>query len=260
MDLTYNQCEFKSAYSDYFEYKENDYKWLDYIRTIANQNNNNLNSYYLSNFPNTLPLNLNIWDIVFYLLSGKKVIISDWKDVEKQIKNCLFKKNNWPIYFNDFVKDIQEYQTRRLISNKYDDEGVFLIKHFIKDKIVRGIICDETMLYNYLKDELMKFERDFTNYLSKEIEKNDYQVQSKKLLTLLADNKLDDIVEISSFNYTKLIPDDLDIPFANLNGDLTNAIFGIDNSEINEKDDMRKIFTKQYIEGLNFLSAKMKKE
>ena len=237
-------CGLHSSYQDYFSFKRKDYTWFDYISQLAESNHREFGDYDINCFPTTLPDDLNIWDLLFYLLSIRKEL-TNWCDVENIIKLSLFSNDSFVFSFSRFADNINDYIENKTYNNlKYTYNSSFLLRHFLMNKIRAGVIKDKDSFYRFLKEELKRFESDFIKYLEEEVKKIDYQNKASSLLERIVGTDEYNITEIDSFNYTKLNIDSVD--YFNVNGDSSFPIFGVDNYKIIDSGDERKIFTKQY--------------
>lgn len=238
-------CGLSSSYQDYFSSKGNDYAWFERIYNILIYNFRLFEDYNVNSFPKCLPDNLNIWDLLFYLLSINEQTINNWYDVENVIKDSLFSNNGFIFSFSKFANDIDNYIKKRTFTDiAYDSSPFFLLKHFLIFELARGTFKNRDSFYRFLKEELKRFESDFIKYLEEEVKKIDYQNKASSLLKRIVGSDKYNVTEIDSFNYTKFDIDSVD--YFNVNGDSSFPIFGVDNSKIEDSNDERKIFTKQY--------------
>ena len=238
------KCGLHSAYKDYFKSKESNYVWIKDVLNQAFINQREFGTFDINYFPSELRNDLNVWDVIFYLLSRNECALDYWCDVERVIQKCLFDDSNKDFSLCLFAKDIDNIIANKVYTVSYNNSGSFLLYHFLIGKIRRSIISDKKSFYHFLKNELIKFEKDFIEYLQNDVRRIDYQNNAILLLESIIGNDEYNITQVDSFNYTRFKAD-LDT-FNNINGDYDFPIFGVDNSLINDSNDERKIFTKQF--------------
>lgn len=96
-------------------------------------------------------------------------------------------------------------------------------------------------LYDYLLEQLILFEQAFGAYIFNQYNENQEYIEKSKYLINKIIINTEELITISSFNYSKL---DYDY-FENIYGDVYFPIFGINSSNILNTD-TAYVFTKAY--------------
>lgn len=171
-----------------------------------------------------MDVNYSFWD---YLLLVNQNDHSNWKNVENEILKFLKENVNnvWTI-----LQDIKKLQPLRL--NK-DTKYCIFLSCLIMKMTEGSLLVDKAEiydLYNFLFQELLKFEANFKKYLSQAVSNNsEYISEARSLISSLLNGKRGNIL---SFNYTLTYDytdtNSIDV-VRNVHGDLSkDIIIGID--------------------------------
>ncbi|WP_105965014.1 hypothetical protein [Apilactobacillus micheneri] len=140
--------------------------------------------------------NINIWDIIMYLNSSNN---SSWFDLENDIKFFLLSKyRNVRKYktsiglFNKLLYDFQNSDFKPVI----DDDSFSYYKEQISEKFILYFAIkylnfndSKISFYDILMSQLHVFEKQFSDYINKEIQKHEnYAYDMNHLLNTLTDN------------------------------------------------------------------------
>ena len=185
---------------------------------------------------------------IFLYVGGNDI---KWMDVEDFIKCVLVKdKNNrllpWLKETFEGLKSFNFYTDH--ISDFYGDD---YFKAAVVD-CIDNIKDNYSDIFQLLFGELNQFEKDFSDYLKRQLDKCDYLAFAHKTLDAFKENKLYDKLYIWSFNYTDPSHDYDNCRFQRIHGglynDVSDAIIGIDQNDINDIDENLNIirFTKAW--------------
>lgn len=175
---------------------------------------------------NTNPLWMNIEEFISEILNGK--FDGNQEPIISVIKDAIEKRAGY--IENQYKLDYIEYDT-------YIGQ-----MHEVASCVVRNVGNDRTKdPYEFLLDELKCFEKDFAEYLKKEIQNNEAYVAAINSFIYDISNKKDCFV--LSFNYTSYL---LDYKALSVHGQLdkNNIIIGIDLNKL--KNGKAKRFTKAW--------------
>ena len=249
-------CGLKTKYSDYFNYWKSKYEAINtwrkeyyfvnnYFRKEISNNDNFWEE--IENFEM-----INVWDLLFCFLSVNSEIIEKWRwcDIESEIEKSLKTSNDYGDLTWNKVFDILNAQYNRLDGYNHD---VLLMAAFLKKRYGIDRFSNQNVFFKVLLDELKRFEKNFGNYIHSlthpKIEMTfginptaiSYSKTSKITLEKLCN--LDNVSSIDTFNYDTLEIEELENMVNNINGDVSNPIFGVD-TDVFEAEDPRFIFTK----------------
>lgn len=224
---------------------------------------------------------LTFWDLFFYFLYYDRFENNDanWNNIESQIEDFLNLKNK-QINLNITTGDPDRYLNMKVKIHDSYEEPFFdnVIKDVKKEEIMKTLIyhfikkkTESYDIYEMLFDELVKFERGFSDYVSyimksTKIKNSNTQTEYRdNLIEIIHKSKSDDIY-ILNFNYTffKSISQTNDINHYyksfdikrkdrlfkisenNVHGQYhTSTIFGIDQDVVNSEEKLY-VFTKTY--------------
>ncbi len=213
-------CKLASRFSDYFKEK------ADLIK----------NSIYKSDDEHICE---NIWDLLLYLAfydenefgrifskPNKKDIL--WMDVESLIEKivldtCPFVEGN-PTYFS-VIGDAFNFCE----INLFDYSHVNILRRFFSSKNLKKPLYSPEYLY----EQLLEFERQFKEYLLKQLsESRLYKIYAKRLLNQLVFES--ETFSLISFNYTMPFSSTLDhVTSCNIHGTVdSEVIVGFDSSKL----------------------------
>lgn len=203
--------------------------------------------------------NISFWDFYFY---SYKDTLSNWADVEYFLNKLLTINSDNTNLELDLQKNIDmiirfKYLRSRLnLDKKFTEEFEELKEYFTADKetlILLFVILynskydiekhSETYFYDFLFNELNRFEENFNDYLMN-LQNENYKKSSKHLLEELSHNECYNLL---SFNYTApCINDSICNIVRNIHGKLENhPIIGIDSKGIDPNSPIFR-FTKTY--------------
>jgi hypothetical protein len=203
--------------------------------------------------------NISFWDFYFYFHKGK---LNNWADVEYFLNKLLTINNHKTYPELDFKRSLDmivrfKYLKPRLnIEKSFAAEFEDLRENFTADKetlILLFVILNnfkydiekhsEKYFYDFLFDELNKFEENFNDYL-KDLQNKEYSEKSQQLLNELS---LDEPYNLLSFNYTiPCIENSTCNTIRNIHGKLENhPIIGIDSKGVDSNSPIFR-FTKTY--------------
>ncbi|MCL2828729.1 MAG: bacteriophage abortive infection AbiH family protein [Oscillospiraceae bacterium] len=206
------QCKLKSGYKDFFAWLRQDNKWH--------------NSFWGVHFLNNLP-------------EGQ-----DWTDIEQSLQETLTSKvNRNQSLLNSWVNTAADFYDRHggYVIKQVDSEAVYIENHMRESRIEGGTPTNYDS-YWFL-DQLIAFERQFSEYLQAAMENNaNYLSNAVKLMDLLMKDVVDSKkVNVINFNYTNPFRSDHASPESNKLNDLVkdvtnvhgtyvddNIIFGVD--------------------------------
>ena len=240
-------CGLKSGFSHYFDCE---------CKNVLGE----LYSYYFygcySKFYNLLVNNdniINFWSFLFYIhffaqnekYKIEEVVGDRWFDIEELIKSYLSYKFFGNRYLTDYVKigltkekiNLLLFETDKSLCRDIKDNPYILFSYF------QSNTTDNP--YEYLENELHKFERSFKDYLLKQINEEYNKNCFAFLKTLLEES---DYVDVLNSNYTTLKDNGMLINkqinvHGKLNGD-EGIIIGIDYKDADDNKMVR--FTKTY--------------
>ena len=230
-------CHLNSRFQDFFESK---------VASIKE----NIKSYDDSN-----RIASNIWYILFYLAfyddqmnDNLRIFVkrpsSDilWMDVESLIKNVLVGDiKNSKCFENRFaIRNVNflHFISNTIISQKDyilgDDDQTNVLIRFMKTRVIRGRFD----VYRFFYNELLKFEKDFSEYIKECVSKTVYYKNNASYLLnkLVSENETFSLI---SFNYTDIFSD---ISSNRIGKDINNIhgiagksiIIGFDSSDVND--------------------------
>lgn len=241
------QCGLKSKYSDFFERNEKSNELLhNEIKIIKNKIENTLlnltKNEILNLFSNKNRKETNIWDLLFHLiyLKNYKMKNKEWNDIETTIEESLLKYESTLniSWYNVWAEYNREYNLLELDTNLLILLCVMNIKYGCN-------ISQAVDFFNILYKELKEFENMFAEYLSKHyinnINRYNFSVCAKDLLKRMHCDS--EFVSIESFNYFTKEYYGINKSLKNINGTISNPIFGIDSGLITPSS-YNYIFTK----------------
>ena len=170
-------CGLKTRYSDYFEPKKQYYeRIITTYQKFKNICDVNAKSDYLffrlkSDFGFYPYLVKNIWDVLFCLSFTNNVDDVLWCDIEKKMHDSFTKKDIKMANLSYFSRIHWDEVSELVHGYKYNDK-TRIEELFVA--MVSNIICDEKQqngyynFYRFLKNELIRFEHSFGEYISKE--------------------------------------------------------------------------------------------
>ncbi len=223
---------------------------------------------------------INFWDIYFWVIKNELTDAS-WSSIEDNIRSFLNDKDikrrvnvgHYPskVKLENFKPDvggtISEQYFEDIMSGANENQKIrILFQSFVNNHQVN---YDNNSFYNFLYEQLEKFENEFKEYIKKTID--DFVNSSRTNLKIyrdnfvkLIDNDIDDVYFLINFNYTgfsistddKIEPSnskkfirnkqEITISEINVHGRCDKkVIFGIDQSEI-DATSSAYIFTKTY--------------
>lgn len=236
-------CGVKTKYCHFFEselgYYEDIKKW--YFEFTGNNVNQYLDSRIVNNdsFKPAISLDnkITVWDIFFHLVSMDNNYNVNWCDIEEAMLLSFGKgmevQSRYPVIWDNVLKLFST------VNNKIYDytHAEKLCCAFIKSKGISFIRSDKVKFYEYLLQELKKFEKRFGLYISKQTQTPEYKKNFELTINKLVNKNT--TYSIDTFNYTSIKN------VRNINGNVKNPIFGIDSSLIKPTDPIY-IFTKIY--------------
>ena len=203
--------------------------------------------------------NISFWNFYFYFHKEK---LNNWADVEFFLNKLLMLNSHETHPELDIEKSLDmivrfEYIRPRLsIDKSYAEEFEELKENFTADRetlvllfvLLNNLKYDiekhsERYLYDFLFDELNKFEKSFNDYL-KTLQNEKYREKSQQLLNKLSSNERYNLL---SFNYTTPCKKDSSCNIKrNIHGKLEDhPIIGIDSKNISPDSPVFR-FTKTY--------------
>lgn len=227
-------CKLHSSYWNYFQKHRNRFnfigKWLNsYIGD---------KKYFVDNqFSNKVVTDgLNVWDYFFGVLKtiDKDTKKHDWCDIENIIKLSLIKQNasehilSWGTIYR-VIKDKLDFTN----NYPYIDAMAAVVCSFHKEDF-----DTEEEYYEFLLEELKKFEKNFGNFIYNQHENinrrylvmgliNDRYISCAELtIDTLCD--IGNVTSIDLFNYVGIGIPKIDEKINYINGDYNQPIFGID--------------------------------
>lgn len=241
-------CDLKTSYRDFFKTKEPD---NDIFNNWFNENRNDFFNY-INNGSCTIDFNviksLDAWTIYFFILMRTKTDYNpNWWDVEKQIENSL-KDSNVNLYWNWVYKTIKEKGLSMLSVGKENKGFVECLASILisRNGDLRNASLDA--FYEFLLNELKKFERNFARYiygLHNEEDGTNLHFRRHSEMAIEKLCNINNIVSVDSFNFDNLEIKELDDKLHHINGNLNVPIFGVDSSAF-DVTDQGYIFTKSY--------------
>ncbi|KRL32801.1 hypothetical protein FD20_GL002221 [Liquorilactobacillus uvarum DSM 19971] len=270
------KCDLKSKFEDYYNSKVDMVKTLGKMNAEFNdpstnteilqadvlyiagfsRNFGNLNDNIKINFNDN---NISFWDFYFYFHKEK---LNNWADVEYFLNNLLTINSHKTHPELDLEKSLDmivrfKYLRPRLsIEKSFVEEFDELKENFTADHetlvllfvLLNNLKYDiekhsERYLYDFLFDELNKFEKSFNDYLIA-LQDEKYKEKSQQLLKELSHNECYNLL---SFNYTTPCTNDSSCNITqNIHGRLEDhPIIGIDSKSIGPNSPIFR-FTKTY--------------
>ena len=250
-------CGLKSKYSDYFIYYKAKYeyikKWIISFGSEIIANRFIGKPFYELGETFERFDEVNVWDIIFEILSDEESFDFRWCDIETAMIDCLtdsaidkIKIPHQKVNLLDVYNTIQDPDI--------DIGGVtpnFLaLVTFVFRKRDFKSFADKTDYYEFLLNELRKFEINFGKYIKRQHDyfdhfinhhNSDYDYKATETIKLLCN--ADNLISIDSFNYGAFSNEKLDALLRNINGNLNMPIFGIDTTRFRSSD-TRSIFSK----------------
>ena len=270
------KCDLKSKFEDYYNSE------VDMVNTLSKMNAKfndqstdteilQANVLYIAGFRKTFgnlndnmkinfnDKNISFWDFYFYFHKGK---LNNWADVEYFLNNLLTIKSHKTHPEPDIKKSLdmivrfKYIMPRSSINKSYVEELEKLKENFTADRetlvllfvLLNNLKYDiethsERYLYDFLFDELNKFEKSFNDYL-KTLRNEKYKEKSQQLLNKLCH---DECYNLLSFNYTTPCTNDSSCNITrNIHGKLEDhPIIGIDSKNISPNSPVFR-FTKTY--------------
>ncbi|WP_259693467.1 bacteriophage abortive infection AbiH family protein [Lactobacillus helveticus] len=268
------KCDLKSKFEDYYNNKDDMVKTLEKMNADFNNQNTDKKILqddvlhitgfprYFANLNDNMKINFNdknisFWDFYFYFHKGK---LNNWADVESCLNNLLTIKSHktHPDLEKslDMIARLEYLRPRLSIKKSYVEEFEELKENFTVDRetlvllfvLLNNLKYDiekhsERYLYDFLFDELNKFEKSFNDYL-KTLQNEKYKEKSQQLLNKLSSNERYNLL---SFNYTTPCTKDSSCNIKrNIHGKLEDhPIIGIDSKNISSDSPVFR-FTKTY--------------
>lgn len=236
-------CGLKTSYSDFFNY---DKTLIDSIKKWIESYEPEKLYHYLDHtiknhedFASSIVLNdkITIWDIFFYLCSFVKE--NDeilWCDIEAQMASSL-----------DILQESKFFSWRRVLAacntnDIYDiNKKELICSCYVKSKL--GFNIKTIKFYQFLYDELEKFEKRFGEYIKEQMLNPIYRENAHTAIKKLVDLSKNEFLAIDTFNYSTFNINGVHLN--HINGDYIKPIFGIDYLNIKAIDE-RYTFTKIY--------------
>ena len=251
-------CGLKSSYGDYFGYYKAKYDYINkWIKSFAG---NLVNKSFFN--PTLIDCweefehfeDVNVWDVFFEIISEDTALKSEarWCDIEDEMMRSLTAKQvdkrsskHGNICWGDVFKLINA-------DGRFENKtfGFLALSAFVLKKHNGKTFVDEHEYYEFLLNELRKFEINFGKYLKRQHDYFDHFINhhnsdydEKALKTLSLFGSPEQVVSIDSFNFGIFNNEKYDSVLRNINGTLDMPIFGID-STVFKSDDPRAIFSK----------------
>ncbi|WP_180947786.1 AbiH family protein [Lactobacillus crispatus] len=270
------KCDLKSKFEDYYNNKDDMVKTLEKMNADFNNQNTDTKilkgdvlyiagfSRYAVNLNDNININFNdnnisFWDFYFYF---HKERLNNWADVEFFLNKLLMINSHETHPELDIEKSLDMIVRfkyiipRSSIDKSYVEEFEKLKENFTADRetlvllfvLLNNLKYDiekhsERYLYDFLFDELNKFEKSFNDYL-KTLQNEKYKEKSQQLLNKLSSNERYNLL---SFNYTTPCTNDSSCNITrNIHGKLEDhPIIGIDSKNISSNSPVFR-FTKTY--------------
>ncbi|WP_260193453.1 AbiH family protein [Lactiplantibacillus plantarum] len=270
------KCNLKSKFEDYYNSE------VDMVNTLSKMNAkfNDQSTHteilqadvlYIAGFSRTFGTlndnmkinfndkNISFWDFYFFFHKGK---LNNWADVEFFLNKLLMINSHKTHPELDIKKSLDmivrlgHISPRLYINKSYAEESEKLKENFTADRetlillfvLLNNLKYDiknqsERYLYDFLFDELKKFEKNFNGYL-KTLQDEKYKEKSQQLLNKLSHNECYNLL---SFNYTTPCTNDSSCNITrNIHGKLEDhPIIGIDSKNISPNSPVFR-FTKTY--------------
>lgn len=237
-------CGLKTSYSDFFKHNksllENIEKWiesyddsdkiydyLDYSNPDYEKNASEI----------ILEEEITIWDIFFYLVSQFNIdneIL--WCDIEAQMARSLDISSEYNFF--SWEKVLAACNRNNFMNI---DKQELLCACYVKSRI--GNIIGAQKFYQFLYDELERFEKRFGEYINQQMSNPIYTENAHATINKLVGDNRNTALSIDTFNYSTFKINGIHLN--HINGTYLKPIFGIDYSNINVIDD-RYAFTKIY--------------
>ncbi|MBO7573821.1 MAG: hypothetical protein J6T25_03495 [Bacilli bacterium] len=251
-------CGLMSSYGNYFEYYEAKY---NYIKSWIQKYSGNLVAKRF--FGPTLldcwePFDkfdeVNVWDLFFEIITDDSQLKEKarWCDIEEEILFSLvipsidgINVKKQPICWKDVYSIING-------EKKFENKtfNFIALSAFVFKKHGGLLFEDENSFYEFLLNELRKFEINFGKYLKRQHDyfdhfinhhNADYDMKAAETISSLGEDS--SLVSIDSFNFGTFNNEKYDAILRRINGTLDMPIFGID-STVFKSDDVRFIFSK----------------
>jgi hypothetical protein len=227
-------CGLHTSYKAFFDYLlKNKGDKLEQIQKITSDKSLNIETY------KEIIKNINVWDFYFYLVSKEDKSIQNlqWFDIESIIANSLLEKDNpsnitypkWKYVFIQGMNPTQNFCNPDLNTfftnekEKYEAKVrklslFYFLKNSKKEK------------YEWLLDELKKFEKEFGKFIDNEHRSNisTYTEAEKEFIDYLL--PFFNINCIDTFNFGNFDLPTFDDLLFHINGNIEHPIFGIDSS------------------------------
>lgn len=270
------KCDLKSKFEDYYNNKDDMVKTLEKMNADFNNQNTDTKilqddvlyiagfSRYAANLNDNININFNdnnisFWNFYFYFHKEK---LNNWADVEFFLNKLLMINSHETHPELDIEKSLDMIvrlgyiRPRLSIEKSYFEESEKLKENFTADRetlvllfvLLNNLKYDiekhsERYLYDFLFDELSKFEKSFNDYL-KTLQNEKYREKSQQLLNKLSSNERYNLL---SFNYTTPCTKDSSCNIKrNIHGKLEDhTIIGIDSKNIIPDSPVFR-FTKTY--------------
>ncbi|WP_421501752.1 AbiH family protein [Lactiplantibacillus plantarum] len=270
------KCDLKSKFEDYYNSKEDMVKTLEKMNADFNDQSTDTEmlqndvlyiagfSRCAGNLNDNMKINFNdnhisFWDFYFYFHQKK---LNNWADVEHFLNKLLTinshethpeldleKSLNMIVRFKylrprlsiekSFVEEFEELK-ENFTANQETLVLLFVLLNNLKYDIEEQT---ESYFYDFLFNELNKFEKSFNDYL-KTLQNEKYKEKSQQLLNKLSHNECYNLL---SFNYTTPCTNDSSCNITrNIHGKLEDhPIIGIDSKNISPNSPVFR-FTKTY--------------
>lgn len=184
--------------------------------------------------------NLTFWDLIFYFSKNHKLLESyDWQDVERRMLEFLDTPENRMEVPS--LKQIN-YLTKGLSGNI----ATLLCLHLAYYLPKREKEYSKENLIDYLYDELILFEKDFSKYINSISDESYQEVAKEKILKISGKSLSNCEDKIFSFNYTDPFSMyGLDIVNVHGKAETNTILFGIDQEVISPESQGYR-FTKTF--------------
>lgn len=250
-------CGLKSKYSDYFLYYKAKYeyikKWILSFGSEIIANRFIGKPFYELGGTFERFDEVNVWDIIFEILSDEESFDFRWCDIETAMIDCLtdsaidkIKVPHQKVNLLDVYNTIQDPD---IDISRVTPNFLALVTFVFRKRDFKSF-ADETDYYEFLLNELRKFEINFGKYIKRQHDyfdhfinhhNSDYDYKATETIKLLCN--VDNLISIDSFNYGAFFDEKLDALLRNINGNLNMPIFGIDTTRF-KSTDARSIFSK----------------
>lgn len=252
-------CGLQSSYKDFFMRDEakNSYfiNWINEFKnkaiTFVDSTKYNHNDFWVEfkNLDKT-----NIWDFFFYIKTKIKNPNNQkewlWCEIESVMLDSLRDNADRGYYNSTFNWSLVYMAINEGLSANVNNWEVLVLAGVILKMRNFKKFDNKDEFYDFLLNELHAFEAEFGEFIAKKrhyfdgfIVHNNLPFERNSQITLSHLCKKENLVSIDSFNYDNIGDESLDHIFHNINGDVSNPIFGVDSTLCNASDP-RFVFTK----------------